>query len=234
MHSHKIDSLELNGIPAESMESLLGSEEPKSWERIVVVPMFFGPSRAITDWLPRHLHAWKKDSPGRSFEILDCLHHEGDNAIALALFENTTACIDEFGMDRPFVALVDHGTPLKSVNAVREEVGRQLQEMLGSSIRGFSTCCMERRDGPEFDFNDPLLEDLLQKLDASGREEVVVAQLFLSPGRHAGKRGDLEKICSSFAGKVVRTELLGMHPKIIDVLERRVRTFRERKSAGED
>jgi hypothetical protein len=52
---------------------------------------------------------------------------------------------------------------------------------------------MERRKGTEYDFNAPLLEDLLgsQGFD----RDVVVALLFSSPGRHAGEGGDIAEIC---------------------------------------
>ena len=119
------------------------------------------------------------------------------------------------------MALVDHGTPLRSVNQVREEIGDQMKDMLDQEINGFSTCCMERREGEEYDFNDPLLEVLLQNLPDK-LNQVVIAQLFLSPGRHAGDGGDLEKICEAFSGSLERTDLLGFHPLILDILEERL------------
>ena len=55
---------------------------------------------------------------------------------------------------------------------------------------------MERRPDPQYDFNDPLPENLLQKWMNEGIREVVVSG-FLLPGRHAG-RGDLARICRPF------------------------------------
>ena len=96
---------------------------------------------------------------------------------------------------------------------------------MSSEISDFSTCSMERRDGEKYDFNDPLLAPLLDELNKKGEKEVVLSQLFLSPGRHAGKGGDLEEICSSFEGRLTRTELLGTHPSIIEILEDRLLSF---------
>ena len=225
MHSHKVDPSSLEGIPAESLDSLFESEEPSSWKKVVMVPFFFGPSRAITDWLPKKLELWKSKFPHAEYEILPCLHEEGDDSIAKALVQNTLSCIDRSTMQKPFVAMVDHGTPIKAVNQVREEIGLQMREMLGSVVHGFSTCCMERREGAEYDFNDPLLESLLSEVAENGCREVILAQLFLSPGRHAGKGGDLDEICSGFKGELIRTPLLGNHPEIISILERRIRSF---------
>ena len=222
MHSHKVDAQKLDGVAAETMESLLQSEECREWKHVVMIPLFFGPSLAITDWLPRKLKQWQAEDSTRSFRILPCLHFLGDDRIARALTERTLDSISAHHYKKPFVALVDHGTPLPEVNQIREDIGQQIKALLSAEISGFSTCSMERREGSEYNFNDPLLEDKLRELAAEKVEQVVVAQLFLSPGRHAGKGGDLEEICSFFPGSVARTELLGMHPLILEILAERL------------
>ena len=54
---------------------------------------------------------------------------------------------------------------------------------------------MERRDGKQYEFNEPLLENIL----GSGNfiKNVILAMLFISPGRHAGKDGDIDQICEN-------------------------------------
>lgn len=222
MHSHKVDAQKLDGVAAETMESLLQSEECREWKHVVMIPLFFGPSLAITDWLPRKLKQWQAEDSTRSFRILPCLHSLGDDRIARALTERTLDSISAHHYKKPVVTLVDHGTPLPEVNQIREDIGQQMKALLSAEISGFSTCSMERREGSEYNFNDPLLEDKLRELAAEKVEQVVVAQLFLSPGRHAGKGGDLEEICSFFSGSVARTELLGMHPLILEILAERL------------
>ena len=79
---------------------------------------------------------------------------------------------------------------------------------------------MESPDGPGFDFNRPLLIDALREL---GSGDVVIAPLFLLPGRHAGPNGDLRRIALAaeeaapglrchFAG------LVGSHPAVVEAL----------------
>jgi len=123
------------------------------------------------------------------------------------------------------VAMVDHGTPLPEVNQVREEVGAKVEQFLGKTVSGFATCAMERRPGAEYDFNDPLLEDLLAEWFANGVREVVLSQFFLLPGRHAGPGGDLAQICQPMIDqgmKIIRAENLGAHPLIMEILEDRI------------
>ena len=222
MHSHKVDSSKLLHKPAESMDALLTSDEPENWQKVVMVPLFFGPSLAITDWLPKKLTEWKNQGTHRNFEILPCLHQAGDQRISKVILDYIFKMINKSKMDRPFVALVDHGTPLRAVNQIREEIGSQMKERLKGTVKGFATCCMERREGSEYDFNDPLLESLIKELEEKKIKKLVLAQLFLSPGRHAGKGGDLEEICSKSSLEIDRTELLANHPAIIEILKDRI------------
>jgi len=85
---------------------------------------------------------------------------------------------------------------------------------------------MERRPDPQYDFNNPLLETLLEQWHQQGVSEVVVSQFFLLPGRHAGPNGDLAEICQPFTEKgmkIFRTDNLGAHPLIEQILLDRIR-----------
>lgn len=226
MHSHKIDPGDLDGISANSMENLLASGELEDVDDIRVLPFFLGPSLAITDWLPKNLQLWQQQKPSfRKFRILPPLHQLGDNRLARALYEICEIAIKNIGFIRPKVAMVDHGTPLSEVNFVREQVGNELQNLLGEKISDFSTCSMERRPDPKYDFNNPLLENLLSKWSEKQGEQVLVSQFFLLPGRHAGVDGDLAEICKPFTDsgvRVERTDNLGSHPLVHEILADRI------------
>jgi sirohydrochlorin ferrochelatase len=86
---------------------------------------------------------------------------------------------------------------------------------------------MERREGIEYDFNEPLLERVAQ-LDGWAAADVIVALFFLLPGRHAGAGGDVAEICDGLIAQhtlrsAVRTPLLGEHPQLVDILVDRLR-----------
>jgi len=225
MHSHKVASSELRGVPGQSMQEFLGSDRAEEVDEIRALPFLLGPSLAITDWLPENLGMWKNKMDSREFRVLPPLYQSGDDRLAQAMYELCQQAIKNAGLQSPYVAMVDHGTPLPEVNQVREEVGGKVEEFLRGTVTGFSTCAMERRPGTEYDFNDPLLEDLLKGWFADGVREVVLSQFFLLPGRHAGPGGDLAQICQPLIDqgmKVIRTENLGMHPLIIEILEDRI------------
>jgi len=228
MHSHKIHADELNGKPADSMQNFLLSPQSDEVDEIRVLPFFLGPSLAITDWLPENLEAWRMKSPlQRKYRILNPLYHAGDNRLSQALSD---LCQNEIKTqnfnEKPWVAMVDHGTPLPEVNQVREKVGEQIKQLLGNQIAEFSTCAMERRPDPKYDFNDPLLENLLEKWMDAGVKEVILSQFFLLPGRHAGPGGDLAQICQPFIDrgmKIYRSGNLGAHSLVKEILLDRIR-----------
>ena len=68
----------------------------------------------------------------------------------------------------------------------------------------------------------PLLTDLLSAAGFANRD-VIVAQLFLSPGRHAGPGGDIEEICHSSPARCHRTALVGDHPRAAAILSAAIR-----------
>ena len=112
-------------------------------------------------------------------------------------------------------------------------------------------CSMERREGPEYDFNEPMLEAVVAdpKLRSTGDgssgddpDLLVVAMLFLQPGKHAGEGGDIDEMIfpkqdataaaaastSTSAGHgaglaLAKTALLTPHPKVIALLAERTR-----------
>ena len=123
--------------------------------------------------------------------------------------------------------MVDHGTPVFEVNQVREKVGVELNSFFLERDYTFSTCSMERREGDQFAFNDPLLEQVLTKWGRLGVEQVVLAIFFLLPGRHAGKNGDLVEICNDAEKKfpqmkIFQTSPLGEEKTIFKILMERL------------
>ena len=119
----------------------------------------------------------------------------------------------------PSVIVLDHGSPEMEAAKVRDAITRQLCTLLPGAISGISPASMESRGGREYDFNKPLLENQL-RMEGFNQGDVIVAQLFLSPGKHAGPDGDIEAICRKAKSEqpdlhVYRTALLGTHPAIV-------------------
>jgi sirohydrochlorin ferrochelatase len=229
LHSNAVPADQLKGQPAELLADALAARLQTGERDFLVVPLFFGPSGAIVDFLPTRVAALKARFPQLRVRVTPGLVDVGaanDERMAAILEENVRAKIME-SSDRPAVILVDHGSPVRAVTAVREHLARQLQSRLGPAVRGVLAASMERRAEPEYDFNEPLLERAFERpgFDAG---PVIVAMLFFSPGRHAGPEGDIARICAAAKQchpdlRIVMTDLVGRHPGLIPILVERIR-----------
>lgn len=224
LHSSGIDPKLLDGTPAKLllpvMERRLAANRPE----FTLVPLFFGPSLALTEYLPENVARLREKFPRLKVAVAAPLFARGDERLARILEEHVAA---QLGPEPARVALVDHGSPVAAVTAVRDELARQLAARLGPRVAAVAPCSMERRPEPAYAFNEPLLAGLLDSAPwNAGR--VIVALQFLAPGRHAGKDGDVAKICRAAEAKhpgleTRPTALVGAHPLLIEILADRWR-----------
>lgn len=232
LHSHKVSADELGGVPAEIVEMFLRRELVAGENEFTVVPLFIGPSRAITDYLPELIEKLRADYFALTVQIAPTLYQEGDLRLPKMLADEVRDLLAGkwAGADSVRVALVDHGSPAVAVTAVRDALSEQLARELVGEIEAVVACSMERRPGPEYEFNEPLLETLLTRAEWRAGT-VIVAQLFLVPGRHAGPNGDVAAICAraeqaSPKLRTQRTKVLATHPGLIEILADRWHALR--------
>lgn len=230
LHSHKIDAAELDGTPATIVKRRMREALAEGRREFLLLPLFLGPSRAITDYLPQLTDELKEESGDFRVVIAKplCGHSvtNPDPRLAKLLADHVRALGVAMGFERPMVTLVDHGTPAQEVNQLRDAVADQLEACLGNQVSGVVASSMERREGPEYDYNEPLLERL-GDIDSHGAAELIVAMFFLLPGRHAGDGGDVAEICDGLRqrsgyGAIEATALLGEHPRLVEILADRL------------
>lgn len=227
LHSNKVPAGELDGEPARTFGPAASRAAREGAREIVVLPLFFGPSRALTGYLPERVAQLRDQYPEVNVRVAKTLVDLAgalDLRLARALRDAVLATAT--GGAPPAVVLVDHGSPVPEVTAVRNTLAGQLAVLLEGRASRVAAASMERRAGEAYRFNEPLLEDLLE---APGfREgEVVVAMQFLSPGRHAGPQGDVAGICRTaearHPGLATRmTPLLGDYEAVLEILQDRL------------
>jgi len=251
-HSDKIPAADLGGEPSQCVEAFLREQLEGGEYKFILLPFFIGPSRAVTRSLPKLVEKLRVEFPDLRARIAPVLHAAGDDTLARILADRIRGVLSEIGKTegqaetgkRVRVALVDHGSPAPEVTAVRDEVAQQLAVLLIGDARvvEVAACSMERRPGAAYAFNEPLLETLLARGEWEG-STVIVAQLFLLPGRHAGPGGDW---CESLGGdrcvsaggdiaqicarakerspnlRAVQTEPLATHPLLVELLAQRL------------
>lgn len=94
---------------------------------------------------------------------------------------------------------------------------------MGENAALVAGCSMERRDGSEYDFNEPLLERLVGAIPPFDMGEVIVAMAFCLPGRHAGPGGDVAEILATARERnpglhTLTTPLLATQPLVLELL----------------
>ena len=225
LHSSGIDLKLLDGCPAEILVPALEQRLAAGQNDFIVVPLFFGPSRALTVYVPENVARLRTKYPALNLRLAPPLYAPGDVRLALMLADQVVAELGQRKATR--VALVDHGSPVPAVTAVRNELAVQVAALLGDRVAAVAPCSMERRPDPAYDFTAPLLADLLAAPWWS-ESHVIVAMQFLLPGRHAGLTGDVARICrvaeAAHPGLSTRmTQLVGAHPLLVEILADRWR-----------
>lgn len=217
LHSDKIDPALLNGTPAQTFEPFARQRHAEGIRELDLLPLFIGPSLALTEFLPERAQAvgvqlnmfptlW---SPGNEDALVELLHDH----------LKSTGWTPGSGT----VLLCDHGSPLREVTAARENLAARLRQKLHLSSDELRGCAMERRAGPEYAFNEPMLADAI----AGAQGKVVILMLFILPGRHAGPGGDVATLCAQHAPAHVTWQiapLLGEHPQLVRILARNYRS----------
>lgn len=229
LHSSKVDPRELEGAKAEIWPEYLERLKRSGCAKLDVVPLFFGPSRAVVQAAPR-IAGDKWGSHGsrsvRFARPLVDLEDESDEELASIMAEEVrkTAAAHSLGPSVE-VMLVDHGSPSPAVARCRDRVAEQMARLLGAEAKVVATS-MERRAGEAYAFNEPLLESALDREAKAAGEVLILSMMFLLPGRHAGPGGDISQICEASrfmksGGLVIPTSLVGRSERLVDLLARR-------------
>ncbi len=239
LHSSKIPAEKLGGEAAQTWRRFLKREVAAGARRFLVAPLFFGPSSAFVDYLPRVTEQILGGESPVSVEVakpLVDLDDPADDAVARILVDLLVQKLDtKLQLLRPTIILVDHGSPVEKVAACRDLVARQMEELLGSRVSRVIASSMERRDGDEYAFSEPLLERVLHELAQEDASAAALSLMFFSPGRHAGPGGDIAKIVEASAwsksGRVLpATGLVGESRLLPELLVRRFQALELRLS----
>lgn len=224
-HAHKVPTVNLGGRPASTLEPFLREQLAAGEHDFAAVPLFFGPSRALARFVPETAAALAAELGRCRVRVTPelCPLPAGEPRLVGILADHVAATAADNGAAPARVVLVDHGSPIPQVTAVRRWLAKGLAERLGPGT-ALHEAVMERRPGAEYAFNGELLEKVLAELgEQDPATPVILAMLFLAPGRHAGPGGDIAGICAAAAAahpgfRVHPSPLVGEHPGLVDIL----------------
>ena len=229
-HADAIPVEALDGIPAHTLPGFLAAHLAEERRDFLILPLFFGPSRAITRFIPQTVEALRQTHGEFSLRVAQelCPLPEGEPRLADVLAAHTLAA--RAGESPDYAILVDHGSPLPAVTAVRHWLYAQVRSRL--SDISWREAVMERRADAAYDFNGEVLEHTLTDIAAQRPDaRISLTLLFLHPGRHAGPGGDIEGICAAVGKQypmldIAISPLVSAHPLLTDILAHRLQDAR--------
>ena len=172
------------------------------------VPFFISAQGAIGSALRHELERLQADLGAFEFSFTAGLAARG--IIPAIVADRLRTTIAQHRLHRPPVIVVDHGGPSATSATLRDQLAHDVRLLLGGEIGRLTAASMEGA-------HPPLLADTL-RTSGFANDPVVVAPLFLSPGRHAGPAGDIAQICAATANRCHITELVGTHAFAVDAL----------------
>lgn len=219
-HSDRIAAERLSAGKAWTLSRWLRARVGEGERSFLFIPFFISPQGAIGSALRGEIEATAAELGGFDFAFTAGL--PDGSAIEEVVCDRIRVAATGAGLRSPSVAVVDHGGPSPASAAIRDRVAGAVQRVLGTRVATVRACSMESPDGPQYGFNRPLLGELLRQ-PGFNSGDVIIAPLFLSPGRHAGPGGDLAQIAreaeqSSAGLRCHFAELVGSHPLSTDFL----------------
>jgi len=233
-HSDKIPAdhvdAHLDGIKARVFNEFIEEHLKAGQRNFILIPLFFGKSRALTSFVPDEKEKLESQFGSFSLNMTDVLYpiDEGSPALVNILYEHAVlAANGDTKAHLKNIVLVDHGSPIKTVNDVRQGLAHALKLKLPEGCN-IDQAAMERRPGKEYDFNGELLEDYLNRLAKAGETKATILLQFLLSGTHAGANGDIEQIChtvmSKYPGfKVSISPLIGQNDQLVTLLAEKLK-----------
>ena len=227
-HANRIPEEALNNIPAQIFPEFMEQQLIKGNKNFILLPIFFGESKALTKFIPDELDSLKNKYGEFQLKIAEVIYPlpDGESILCDIIHDHITDTAERENLDLNNVVIVDHGSPIPQVTNVRKHIAQSVQESFSGDCN-IEQAVMERREGAEYDFNGDLLDDWLKKKAQSGESSVIVILLFFLAGRHAGEGGDIVEICNSVMKeypelKITISPLISEHPKFLSILQSRL------------
>lgn len=207
-HSDRIPPETLGGAPAWALEPFVRAMVALGQAEFVFVPFFLSAQGAIGSALRADLERLRTELGQFDFTFTTGLAESG--ALTAIAVDRIRAVIATRSLRTPPVLVVDHGGPSPASAELRDRAAAEIRRQLGGEVSRVTAASMEGS-------HPPLLADSLRD-DSFADRDVLVAPLFLLPGRHAGPGGDIESICRLSPTECHLADLIGTHPLALDAL----------------
>lgn len=228
-HADKINKHQLDGEQATILMTFISDYLAQGERQFIVLPLFFGQSKAVSAGIIDYLASMQKKYTDIVFQVAEVVYPlpQGEPLLAEIIYDHIEVTRQYFDVSVKNIVLVDHGSPLPRVTAVRQHLAETVQQKLPKE-ECIEQAVMERRVGKAYLFNGELLQDWLIKKAKNGEKTAIVSLLFFLAGRHAGKGGDIDTMCNKVMNtypdfKIAITPLVSEHKHLLSLLLRRLK-----------
>jgi sirohydrochlorin ferrochelatase len=218
-HSDQIPAETLEGQPAAILAPWFRARLAGGDREFLFVPFFVSTQGAIGSALRSDLEKLSAGNEGCRFAFTEGLAARG--ALTRIVADRIRETIIANALRQPAVVVVDHGGPSAASATLRNQIAAEVRQALRREIGPLTAASLE---GEDYAHSQPLFADALT-LPNFNHGDVVVAPLFLAPGRHAGPQGDLAQIAEAAEDRLTAeplhchfTDLVGTHPLVVDTL----------------
>jgi sirohydrochlorin ferrochelatase len=216
-HSNRIRAELLDGHPAWTLTSWVSAQVDRGERDLVFVPFFVSAQGAIGSALREDLEHLQAALGGFRFALTSGI--AAHRTLVRIVVDRIRETIAANQLKQPPVIVVDHGGPSAASATLRNTIATEVAHELGAEIGALTPASLE---GEEHEHSRPLFVNALASAGFD-RGDIVVAPLFLAPGRHAGPKGDLAEIAAEAEDRSSPlrchfTALVGTHPLVLDVL----------------
>lgn len=228
-HADRIEPVQLDGLPAQVFPSFMAQQLGAGEREFILLPLFFGNSKALTKFVPDEVETLNQQFGDFKLEIAQVVYPlpEGEPLLSEIIYDHIARTAEKSHLPLRNIVLVDHGSPVPRVTEVRKHLANSVQKRLPADVI-LEQAVMERREGPEYDFNGQLLENWLLDKAAAGESSALVIMMFFLPGRHAGEHGDVVEICNRVKQAypdftIEMSPLISQHTRFLNLLENRLK-----------
>ena len=245
-HSDRVPAGRLDDEPAWTLEPWLQAQLAAGHTQFLFIPFFISAQGAIGSALRGDLEKLQATAAATTpftFAFTGGLASAG--ALPPIVAARVRETVDLASLEFPPVIVVDHGGPSPASAELRNHVAAEVAKLLNPEPDEFMAprrtddegldlrptrfvVAAASMEGEAHAHNRPLLAEQLRAPGFSSGS-VVIALLFLSPGRHAGFGGDIAHICAAAEAEDAElqcdlTDLVGTHPLAVDALTEALQT----------
>ena len=223
-HADKISIRLLEGEKAQVFDTFMNACLLQGERQFIILPLFFSASKAVTELLANQLLSFQALYHDMSYQVADVVYPlpMGEPLLAHIIYDQILLTAHNAQFPKKNIVLVDHGSPQQRVTTVRKHLVKAVQEQFPKEIM-LEQAVMERRQGEQYLFNGELLQDWLIRKAKAGEKTAIVCLLFFLAGRHAGKGGDIDKICNGVMNEypdfnIAICPLIAEHKALVSIL----------------